>query len=322
MNLPICSNLKDGVKFDFDTLANSFDAVEEFWNWWWEKFRDTTTIIRPETIEDSEAILEPTENKQKVDLVAYSEFFHEFLIQAIESRRITAAPDLPRQFFGEQVSKIVGSNSIKLPGKPQIVFAGGGYGSGKTTTVSYMASCGQIPLKMQHMIGVDYFKFFVPEYNLIQTVADGRASLTVQSECKTLAANLCNQLVNQKRSFIWDSSMSDEIETIDRIKLAHANDYELSMIAIFTPIEIAIKQAMQRAKQSRRFPHPEALPRSHHGFRKAFLGYVPHFRNITVFAKVGNPDDVPVVVAEKKDGKELAIYNDELLKESLTVQVH
>jgi hypothetical protein len=311
MNLPILGKLKDGVKFDFDTLADNFDAVEAFWEWWWEN-RDLNIIDRPEIIADDDPILEATQGKKTADLLSYSDFFSDFLINAIASSKLTAGQCLLRGPFRDQVARIVGSNSVELPDGPQLIFAGGGYGSGKTTMLGHLAQCGKLPLKMCHMVGVDYCKLYMPEFNLIQGISDGRASVTVQSECKNLGSNLFMKLVQDRKSFIWDSSMSDEKETRDRIALARDQGYRMSMIAVLTPLEIATRQAMKRARETRRFPHKDALPQSHTGFRKALMGYIPAFDNVTVFANLGEQADVPEVIAERIDGKELAILNDEL----------
>src|SRR5690606_21640702 len=145
------------------------------------------TIARPETIEDSDSILEKTASKPNVDLCRDREFFNEFLTRAIELRHVDPA-NTNREAFRDSVLRIGMANSIKQSEKT-IVFAAGGYGSGKTTVVREMAGCGSLPVGVgkEHMIGVDYFKLYIPEFSLIQMAADGRASLTVQDECKHLS---------------------------------------------------------------------------------------------------------------------------------------
>ena len=67
---------------------------------------------------------------------------------------------------------------------------------------------------------------------------------------------------------------------------------------------------MGRAKELRRFPNEKFLPKSHVDFRKVFMGYIPHFTDVVIYGNMG--EGQPVLLAEKKDGKELAILDDEL----------
>lgn len=184
MPLPIYGKLTQGEKFDLDTLFDSFDDVESFWNSWWEG-RDPTKIDRPETIQNGEPILTPTINKDTVDLLANAEFFNNFLSEAIDAKCFPICDNMRRQDFHEILLKLVSARSALITGgPPQIIFAGGGYGAGKTTILSKLANSDKLPLQMCHMVGVDYFKLFVPEFSLMQIVADGRASLTVRRNAR------------------------------------------------------------------------------------------------------------------------------------------
>jgi hypothetical protein len=217
--------------------------------------------------------------------------------------------------------KLIGCNSIKLPDRPpRLIFTGGGYGSGKTTIVNKLALDGTIGLNAKHMVGVDYFKLYMPEFSLITSVADGRASLTVQQECKNLSDELYKSFVAEGLSFIWDSSMSNEAETRRKIEMAAEKGYELSMIAVLTPEPVAIKQAMERAFDTRRFPNPVALPESHGNFRKAFSGYLPHFQDVLVFGKV-DESELPMLIGKKSGGNDLAIADEILFNRLIDVPI-
>lgn len=316
MELPILEKLKDGVKFDFATLAENVEQTEHFWEWWWKEKAKPDCISRPEIIEDGDPILTATLEQCAADLVSHSEFFDKTLSNLINNGLLPARGSIPRDAFRRLISQIVTNSSVILSGRPQIVFAGGGYGSGKTTVLNSLALSEKLPMGLAHHVGVDVFKSLIPEYNLIKAVADGRASLTVQKECQELASDLFEALVEAQRSFIWDSSMSNRDETIERLKLAQARNYELTMIAVLTPMQLAIKQAMTRAFDSRRFPHPEFLPKSHHGFREAFTNYLPYFDNVMVFARLDGSSSA-MLVAEKGATKELVILDDDLFNRAL-----
>jgi hypothetical protein len=316
MDLPILSRLKDGETFDFLTLAQNIDQTQTFWDWWWED-RDLGVIARPEIIAPDDYILRETRNLPTVDLSLFSEFFDKTLWTAITECEMPSR-SISRETFHESLLRLLARNSTPSP-RPTIVFTGGGYGSGKTFTLNYLASQGIIPLKMGHMVGVDLFKMFIPEYNLIKAVADGRASLTVQKECQGLASELFDRLVDAGRSFMWDSSMSDESETLNRIAATRRKGYALSMLAVLTPQDVAIQQAMRRARTTRRFPNPVALPHSHFGFRKAFESYVPLFDEVRVITNFGTGPGGCYVVGEKTErSKPLAIYDQDLFSRALS----
>ena len=79
MELPILGRLKDGEKFDFDTLADNVEQTYEFWQWWWEEKSQDGIISRPEIILDNDVILTPTDEKCSADLIYRQEFFDKTL---------------------------------------------------------------------------------------------------------------------------------------------------------------------------------------------------------------------------------------------------
>jgi len=318
MEIPILERLKAGEKFDFPTLAENVDQTQRFWDWWWQTKVRGEVIERPEIIADNDPILDLTISKPLVEFNRYPEFFHHFLQRAIKAGCLPASGKLPRAQFGEALKQHMMGSSVYLGTRPQLVFAGGGYGSGKTTILNFLAHEERLPVEMRHMVGVDVFKPLVPEYNLITAVGDGRASLTVQAECQQIASDLFEIFVESRRSFIWDSSMSDAAATEARIQQARDEGYELTMIAVLTPLEVAIRQAMGRAQDSHRFPNPVALPKSHVDFRAAFHSYVPLFDEVIVFANQGGGTDNCSVIAEKTaEMNQLAIHDKELFRSAL-----
>jgi predicted ABC-type ATPase len=320
VKLPILDRLKDGVKFDFSILAENAEQTDEFLTWWWAEKAKRGEISRPEVIDDADPILTETINKPSVDLACYPDFFDRTLSDAIKQGRLPSRDGCPRELFRDLLLRIVANSSARLEGRPQIVFAGGGYGSGKTTVLNMLAKSEKLPVGLPHLVGVDVFKPLVPEYNLIKAVADGRASGTVQKECYGMATDLFDLLTEHGRSFAWDSSMSNKVETMARIERAKEKGYELTMVAVFTPVQIALQRAMRRAEISRRFPNPKALPESHIGFRQNFNDYILCFEEITVFTNEGEEPNSCMVIAEKQAGANgLAIYDEEMFSHALFV---
>lgn len=113
--------------------------------------------------------------------------------------------------------------------------------------------------------------------------------------------------------------MADRKATIARIESARNLGYNLMMVAVLSPLQVAINQAMNRAKMSRRFPHKRALRESHVAFRQHFMDYVPLFDAIHVYTNSGS--DVSVrKVAEKKVEKELEISDSGLFNSALGLE--
>ncbi len=318
MELPILQKLKDGEKFDFATLADNVEQTEDYWNWWWTEKAQTDQICRPEIIHPDDPILKDTARKFSVDLNYHREFFDKHLDRLLNKGILPLRDGLTRDVIRNVALNIMYNSSVKLTSRPQIIFAGGGYGSGKTTALNYLALNDALPVKMSHLVGVDVFKPLIPEYNLIKAVGDGRASVTVQNECKELANRLYATLIESGRSFAWDSSMSNKADTLEKIKMAKENHYEMMMVAVLTPMATAIKRAMHRAKQTRRFPNREALPESHNGFRNSFNDYLLEFDEISVLANIADDMDVELI-AVKEAGKELVTIKPELLASLLVV---
>jgi predicted ABC-type ATPase len=273
VELPILGRLKAGVKFDFGTLADNVEQTDEFWDWWWEGQGATEEIIRPETISDNDPILVPTHQKCDVDLCSYGDLFDRFILDAQKLDRLPITDGTDRGEFHALLVRIVFQNSTKLTSRPQVIFSGGGYGSGKSYILNHLALSGALPVEVEHHVGVDVFKNLIPEYNLIKAVADGRASLTVQKECQALANRLFALLVQAGRSFIWDSSMSNEAETLARIRLCKAAGYAMTLIGVLTPQNVVYA----RRWNGRKIP---AGFRTRSGCRNLMPAFAVPWRNI------------------------------------------
>jgi len=302
MELPILSALKDGKTFDFETLADNINDAEKYWKYWWLG-RDMSKILRPEVIDANNPILEPTHLKQTADLASHSVFFDKTLLGAIRENCLPSRDGWLRSHYRELlIQMLCNMKSTVHPDCPLIVFSGGGYGSGKTFVLNYLANSKALPLELSHTVGVDTFKLLIPEYHLIKAVGDGRASLTVQKECKELAFDLFSGMVDARRSFIWDSSMSNKDEVVRLITKAKSQGYALKLVAVLTPYEQAIRQAMERAYQTRRFPHPDFFRSSHKGFRDALSDYEPLFDEVVYFSNDTASGHGCCVIAERQKG--------------------
>jgi predicted ABC-type ATPase len=308
MILPILERLQNGEKFDFQTLADNVEQTDQYWNWWWEEKAKGIDLSQPEIIEDDDPILTETSNKETVDLSTNRDFFDRQLLGNPNICSIHPSNAGSRYDFRNLILRIAANGSVKLEGRRTIIFSGGGYGSGKTTIINQLAETRQLAVGPSDLVSSDIFRQLIPEYNLIKAVGDGRASFTVHKECTDLTDQLFESLIDDGRSFVFDSSMGHKANALRRIEMAKARGYYLTMIAILTPLDVAMRFAMRRAKISRRFPIFGEYKQSHASFIGEFRNYFPHFDEIKVLANSGENRDIELV-AEKKAGESLAIAN-------------
>ena len=142
---PVLQALKLGEQFPLRLLKHESEALAAFWPWWWETKFDGT-LERPKTVQDDDAILEQTSDKQFVDTFSHEEFFAPILRKFIGNGQIPKGVKVPRDLFRQKVIEIL------LPEAPpcsqrSICFTGGGYGAGKTVTLQFMLNSFDIQMK-------------------------------------------------------------------------------------------------------------------------------------------------------------------------------
>jgi predicted ABC-type ATPase len=317
----ILEALKKGECFSFGLLAAHYEDCAAYWHWWWENQAREDQLSRPHLIAADEPVLEPTDGALFADTLTYQIFFEKFLLAALKEGSLPRGDHLPREPYRDILVQLMASRGVNLGAQRIVVFAGGGYGAGKSTILAYMAKCGALPLSMASIVGVDVFKPYLPEYEMIRRIGDGRASSVVQNEAKALADRAFARMVQQGRSFIWDSSMSDSGATLTKIQEAKARGYELHMVGVASSLPHAVTRAMRRAREVRRFAHPDRLEASHRGFARSFESYVPHFKTVMLFENGlegtrENPD--ALLFAQKRDTlEEIDLYDEARLNSFL-----
>lgn len=244
-------------------------------------------LDRPYTVQDDDLVLRPTETHDFVDTVSHSAFFEQFLLDELERGSLPIGDHLCRTEYRAALIRLLAGHSNNLPeGRKKIIFAGGGYGAGKTTVLHTLACARKLEVPPSSILGTDIFKLFLPEFSRLKRVSDGRASTIVQKEAKLLSDQLFDVLLGKGRSFIWDSSMSDREATTNKILAAQGKGYHLEMVAVISNLKNASFRAMNRAKEIRRFAHPDFLPESHRGFARNFIGYLDYFQEVRVFHNI------------------------------------
>jgi predicted ABC-type ATPase len=284
--------LKAGERFPAEQLALEPDVMACYWEWWWSQAR-YDRLTRPHVVHDHDpAVAVATQSKPLIDTVTYAAFASAYLLNARRAGYLLHGALLDRAAYRDCLVRHVLRHGER-DANPVVVFVGGGYGSGKTTILDFLVKHGALPIQRGQVMGVDYFKSYLPEYCFLQRLGEGRASSVVQEEARQMSDDLFGRLVRERLSFGWDSSMSNPAPTLEKLRLARAVGYRIVFLAVFTPLEVAIRQAMERARKSRRFAHPDRLPESHRGFRACWRDYLPLADEAWVFANEGTPPGAP-----------------------------
>lgn len=301
---PILNRLIKGDRFYYSLLRGEREAVEGYREWWWNQ-ANPESLERPMTLMDSDPILTPTQSKNTVDTVTDDFMFSDPLRHLLDFKILPRGEDVKRSEYRQALADHLTQSGIKGE-KPALFFTGGGYGAGKTSGLQWLVREGKSPVKMpvSALQGADYCKQLLPEFSQVQRVADGRASEICQDESRTISDLLFCQLVSEKRTFGWDSSMSDKEKTFKKIAFARKNGYRIVLLAVLTRLEIAIPRAMQRAKETRRFAPPKYLESSHMAFWTHLPDYSKAFDEVLVLENSREQKDGgPSLLAMKTEGE-------------------
>lgn len=313
----VSESLLKGKTFPLAFLANHQDEIDLFWKAWW-KAVDRTQLSRPFTVSDEDAILIKTVDKPTVNTIAHAHWFTTYLGDALKKEELLTGYTLPRPQFREDIADHL-FTKLEKDDRREVVFVGGGYGSGKTVTMDVLTKREGIPLKGLQLTGVDVCKHFLPEFGILKGVRDGRASSVVQEEARQISEILFSRLVESGHSFGWDSSMSHREATLAKINATRDKGYRVTMVGVFTRLDVARVRAMTRARKMRRFSHPDYFDKSHIGFAANFMEYAELCDHVILFdnnglSSTGMYD--PVMIAEKESLQgDLDVFDIQLFSE-------
>ncbi|QIF00071.1 zeta toxin family protein [Roseimicrobium sp. ORNL1] len=301
--------LKGGSKFPFDMLKCERESVVGYWDWWWEG-RDMGVLDRPYTISDSDPILRPTDSKETIDTNGDYDHFDDVFQKLLSDGILPRGRAISRTAYRSAVVDYLCGLAPQLP-EPLVIFMGGGYGAGKTSTIKYLSSSGVLPGRLPQcaLHGVDYCKQVLPEFNLVKSVSDGRASEICQNESRLISDTLFATLISEKRSFVWDSSMSDYEKTLPKLDYAKKNEYQVGMFGVLTDLEVAKRRAMKRACDTGRFAHPGYLEGSHRKFWSNLDQYVRYpFDFLYILENsidLDTPENQPIIALKQPEDSEV-----------------
>lgn len=151
--------------------------------------------------------------------------------------------------------------------KPVCFLYGGGSASGKSTVINNIVKpiLDKTGLKFAEL-DCDALKEKFPEFSIFSQENQTTAFMRLHRESSDLTNECMDVLIKGGRCFTWDGCMGDVTryqKLIDRLKKAN---YEIHIVGVTVPTEIAI----QRAKSRNRKVPDDIIRRSHAGFATAF----------------------------------------------------
>lgn len=308
---PIFERLINGDLFSYSLLRTEREAVVQYWKWWWQQ-ADRNKLDRPRTLVDTDPILAVTASKSTVDTITDDFFFSDPFRYALSVGELPRGHQVKRVEYRQAIADMLTPRCAPSD-SPTLVFTGGGYGAGKTNTLHWLAREGKAPdgITASALQGVDYCKQLLPEFNQVKMVSDGRASEICQEESRLISDLLFCQLVSDKRTFGWDSSMSNKENTLKKITYAKNAGYRLALIGVLTQTEVAVRRAMERARKTRRFAPPKYLHESHTSFAGHLGDYMELMDEVMIIENSREiQDGGPHLVAQKAPGeKALKVFD-------------
>jgi hypothetical protein len=104
--------------------------------------------------------------------------------------------------------------------------------------------------------------------------------------------------------------MSNLHPTLEKIELARTSGYRLMLFGVWTPPQVAIRRAMGRARETRRFPPPKHLEASAAGFSRHFPDYFEYFDRVELYSNESETNNQEPTLIAKKVNSELESYDE------------
>lgn len=171
-----------------------------------------------------------------------------------------------RRIVHNRIIKRILKKSGWSPGsmQQQAYIVGGGTASGKTTILARII---KPKLRKQGIkapiINADHIKKYIPEYKKLQKKYPLEAARLVHKESRDIASLLLNQVVEQKRHFVLESTLASAKRSEKLIKWLKDSGYFLQLFIADAPVELAIQRSEDRGKRTGRFVPHSVIRKTH-----------------------------------------------------------
>lgn len=192
--------------------------------------------------------------------------------------------------------------------KPMCFLYGGGSGSGKSTVLGKTVEplIQEIGLKMAK-VDCDSIKEMLPEYEMMRQQDDSTWAGRTHRESSDITNEVIDTIIKSGKCFQYDGTMSDFSKYQGLIKKLKDYGYEVHIVGVTIPTELAKERAKSRSRQIDDY----IFEKTHKGFAKEFLN-ICSLEGVDSFTLYDNSEAEPRIILDDKD-----IYDDNLFDEFL-----
>ena len=228
-----------------------------------------------------------------------------------ENGRVVYTPGRERKYH-QRIIKEFASAGVALK-NPLAVFMGGGSSSGKgLVRDNYVIP--QFLMKDPEItdfviVDCDLIKLKLPEFNASRDIE--KAS-KLHEESKHVARQLIECCIEHRFSFVYDSTLAAHPdEFVPLIRNLGANNYDLQVVGVVCPLDVAIQREKERCEETERQVPLRSLIYTHQRFPVTFFAIAHLFNGMYIYHNGGR---YPVLIA-RRIGPDLEIYDQELYNE-------
>jgi predicted ABC-type ATPase len=206
--------------------------------------------------------------------------------------------------------------------RPVALMMAGGTASGKSTALAHEDNRQIIQQDAVH-IDPDEIKAMLPEYSQLVAQGSRHAAQAVHEESSQIAGRVRAEAVKRRLNIVLDGTGdSDPGKTAQKIKQLSDSGYDVHMLYVNAPTNVAIANAAQRAGRTGRWVPESEIRRQHKNVSARFVtdvqpligeGKVAHVR---MYHNEGNN---PVLMAEGHGG-DMQVFEPDLFEKFIKKQ--
>jgi predicted ABC-type ATPase len=169
------------------------------------------------------------------------------------------ADDSDRHALHDRVVDNALSAAVPNQQELSVIMTMGAPGSGKSYVLNHLGMCKQDIV----MIDPDEFKQSLVEYQGAIAADDALAADRVHRESSMLSKRARDQAIASRRNMCIDGVLSKRQSAIDLINRLHDAGYEITLVAISIPFEVAYNRVVARGEETGRFVPYEFARQAH-----------------------------------------------------------
>ncbi|KAF0818195.1 hypothetical protein KIS4809_2997 [Bacillus sp. ZZV12-4809] len=154
---------------------------------------------------------------------------------------------------------------------PQAFFFGGGSGTGKSVLRETIVKENQHLMSRAVQVDPDEIKLYIPEYQIYKETYPQKAALLVHKESCDIRDELVNQLIQKRRSFVYESTMAKPKKYKSLFTKLKKAGYGIHLYIADASLSIARKRAAERARKDGRAVPDKVIANTHKLVPKTFI---------------------------------------------------